>query len=122
MNASCPVHVLVYSRGSLFHAISRKKCIHERKIVRFSINFALCYIYNCLLHIFSHPIYFESRFKRRQYHYKKNKIWKFHLQKTFSELSIASSSSSTSSRPHIQLLHSLFITIITYYNKTLRDH
>lgn len=57
-----------------------------------------------------------------EYHYKKNKIWRFHLQKTFSELSIASSSPPMSSRPHIQLLHSLFTTIITYYNKILRDH
>lgn len=65
MNASCPVHVLVYSRGSLFRAILRKKCIRERKIVRFLINFTLCYIYNCLSRIFLCRIYFESRFKRR---------------------------------------------------------
>lgn len=124
MNASCPVHVLVYSRDSLFRAISRKKCIHERKIIRFSINFVFYHIYNCLSRTFSRRIYFRISIQETplEYHYKKNKIWRFHLQKTFSELSIASSSPPMSSRPHIQLLHSLFTTIITYYNKILRDH
>lgn len=120
VSGTCPC---VFTR--LFISCYFTKKMHTRKKNRSFLN-KLCVVLHIQLFI---AYFFASNLFRisiqetpLEYHYKKNKIWKFHLQKTFSELNIASSSSSTSSRPHIQLLHSLFTTIITYYNKTLRDH
>lgn len=110
---------------ALYFMLFHEKKMHTRKKNRSFLN-KLCVTLHIQLFI---AYFFASNLFRisiqetpLEYHYKKNKIWKFDLQKTFSELSIASSSSPMSSRPHIQLLHSLFTTIITYYNKTLRDH